>query len=207
MAQAILARGIMSSAALSRGRASGSHKCQRLSSSLPCRRCGGGSAPRGCCRGASLRGHRPRGAAQRPAARKCLACEFTGDPGDEDLQRAGELSRRSAQALARGLLRAGGRHPEGFEDDPITYVEVGRCSGRLPAAAEAEISGRLCSIFREDVSRLLRQEEGKREELTRQAVESWSRRKRAERFLRAEHSTAEFVKAHLRLDEPVRGRR
>mmetsp|Transcript_44149 Transcript_44149/g.89124 ORF Transcript_44149/g.89124 Transcript_44149/m.89124 type:complete len:233 (-) Transcript_44149:239-937(-) len=174
------------------GMAPSGGSCQRHSASLPCRssRCRA-SASRCCCRCASLhRGRRSRPAAPRPVARKCLACASGGQAYQEDQHRAGELSRKSAQALARSLVRAGGHHPDGFEDDPITYVQVGWSGGCLPSATEAEISGRLCKIFHEDVARLLDK-----------AVKSWLRKKQAEEYLRAEHSPVEFVKAHLHLGE------
>lgn len=116
-----------------------------------------------------------------------------------------------AEAFSRKLLGAGGVDPEGFEDDPITYVEVG-CSwpsGRPRHSIEAQLSRRIAAVFAEDARRLAEAGRRSREARSSEAVATWTRRKRTEARARpqsqadqetparAKHS-AEELDAHYR---------
>merc|ERR1719221_1834596 len=109
-------------------------------------------------------------------------------------KRADTLAREYGKAFSRSLLGAGGQHAEGFENDPIMYESIGWSGGPLPPKVEAELSGRLSQVLREDGGRLVetrQQEERHRREIrSKEAFDAWVRRKQAEARVRAEATTA-----------------
>jgi len=106
---------------------------------------------------------------------------------NEKRQALNQLS-RSSSVFSHSLVKAGGRCPEGFEEDPITYLRFGWLGGPLPRHLQTDLRRGIAGVLREDFSRLWRQAERKREERSIQAVDQWMRRKELEARLRAEVS-------------------
>lgn len=96
-----------------------------------------------------------------------------------------QASKTYAQTLAATFL-TGCLPAEGFEEDPLTYLTVGWPRGRCPTPhAGKQLAQRLAKVILEDAPRLVAErrlrDEGEREACNRQAVDSWFRRKAAER--------------------------
>mmetsp|Transcript_99517 Transcript_99517/g.201834 ORF Transcript_99517/g.201834 Transcript_99517/m.201834 type:complete len:216 (-) Transcript_99517:7-654(-) len=177
--------------------------------SAPSGHCAASLAPTAASRRACRRCRRsPARPTSRPVARDCPACGGrrpgsasgsaaageegqrgrSGRGGAQEAERAAELADEYGRAFSRGLISAGGPHPEGFEDDPITYLTVGWSGGPLPSRAEAELGRRLARVFREDalqqVQGHFREEAKRRRTRNLDAYQAWSKRKAAEARLR-----------------------
>eukprot|EP00419_Tripos_fusus_P069840 CAMPEP_0172886108 /NCGR_PEP_ID=MMETSP1075-20121228/130046_1 /TAXON_ID=2916 /ORGANISM="Ceratium fusus, Strain PA161109" /LENGTH=144 /DNA_ID=CAMNT_0013739533 /DNA_START=167 /DNA_END=598 /DNA_ORIENTATION=- len=96
--------------------------------------------------------------------------------------------RRSSSAFSHSLLRAGGHRPEGFEEDPITYLRFGWKGGPLPPHMQAELGRGIAGVLRDDFARMWRDAARKREERNIEAVDHWMKKKELEARLRAEVS-------------------
>lgn len=126
-------------------------------------------------------------------ARKCEACGYHVGVrcGSTVCERCASLRReinasaqQYGQMLARKLI-GDGRQCGGFEDDPITYWDVGGWpGGPVPQELEAQLTAVLSRVFREDARRMVRtcekQRLQKHDERNQNAFEAWVKRKDAD---------------------------
>lgn len=137
-------------------------KLQRPSSAPPCRR----DVIRGCQKCSRIPG------------RRCEACGRLASDASHTkgttCEAAEKLANRYGQAVAKSLVGDGSQG--GFEDDPITLVNVGGWQGGVvPRDLERQLTKRLSLFFRDDARQLTaRKEKEAKERRRKQAQEAYS---------------------------------
>eukprot|EP00747_Dinoflagellata_sp_TGD_P165714 gnl/TRDRNA2_/TRDRNA2_187402_c0_seq1.p1 gnl/TRDRNA2_/TRDRNA2_187402_c0~~gnl/TRDRNA2_/TRDRNA2_187402_c0_seq1.p1 ORF type:complete len:227 (+),score=33.65 gnl/TRDRNA2_/TRDRNA2_187402_c0_seq1:24-704(+) len=133
-------------------------------------------------------GKRREGRLKRGHGRSCEACGPRPQHKWETAHaECGAMAAEYGQVLAHSLLGGGrdGGGFGGFEDDPITYVQVGGWpGGPVPPRLEASLSARLAVVLREDMAHVLDQQleeaQRKRDERSQEAFTAWVKKKEAE---------------------------
>lgn len=130
-----------------------------------------------------------------PPARDCAACGRAGRLGactcrrSPSRQWADQTSQRCSQASLRCVFGAAGQQPEGFEDDPIVYINAGFAGGRVAHEVEEKLWARLAHAFRKGARQLTEERllEAARARAVRsqEAVNAWLQQKDVESRYRA----------------------
>merc|ERR1712232_725245 len=127
--------------------------------------------------------------------RNCAACAYgTEKRCSDECTKCCVLSRQTEEVAQRygrvisGCLLGNWQSALGFEDEPVTYFNVGWPGGRPPPKGmEDELARRLARVFREDARRLmtdkLERERRENDARNRKAFDDWIQRKSYERRL------------------------